>query len=368
MSTKKDKFNHKDHLYMNLALNLARERIGLTGENPSVGCVIVKNDEVISFGQTGFNGRPHAEHNAIKSCKKNLNGSKIYVSLEPCSHYGKTLPCSDIIIGSKIKEVIFSIIDPDLRTKSKSFKIFKKKKIKVKSGLMEKEAKKIYKSYIYNKNKKLPFVTGKLAISIDKFIYSKRQKKITNKYSDSISHLLRYRNDSILITSKTLNIDNPKLNCRIEGLLDYSPKRIILDRNLSIKKDSYIFKTSNNNNTIIFHNKSPRKKVNLLHKKRVKLIKIKTNNNNFFNLKLVLKKIYSLGCRNLLVEGGKTLTNSFLKHKIFNQFYLFQSSKKLGKKAKLNVYSELNQLTFKYKKKSKINSFTGDDIVYLYSK
>ena len=118
MSTKKDKFNHKDHFYMNLALNLARERLGLTGENPSVGCVIVKNDEVISFGQTGVNGRPHAEYNAIKSCKENLKGSKIYVTLEPCTHYGKTSPCTNIIIRSKIKEVIFSIIDPDIRTKS----------------------------------------------------------------------------------------------------------------------------------------------------------------------------------------------------------------------------------------------------------
>jgi len=263
MSTKKDKFNRKDHFYMNLALNLARERLGLTGENPSVGCVIVKNDEVISFGQTGLNGIPHAEYNAIKSCKKNLKGSKIYVSLEPCTHYGKTPPCSDIIIRSKIKEVIFSIIDPDIITKSKSFKIFKKKRIKVKLGLLHNEAKKIYKPYIYNKSKKMPFVTGKLAISKDKFIYSKKQKKITNKYSDGISHLLRYRNDSILISNKTLNIDNPKLNCRIQGLSHYSPKRIILDRNLSIKRKSYIFQTSTKKNTIIIYNKGPLKKINL---------------------------------------------------------------------------------------------------------
>ena len=368
MSTKKNKFNHKDHIYMNLALSLARDRLGLTGENPSVGCVIVKNDEVISFGQTGFNGRPHAEYNAIKSCKENLKGSKIYVSLEPCTHYGKTLPCSDIIIRSKIKEVIFSIIDSDIRTKSKSFKIFKSKKIKVKFGLLQNEAKKIYKSYTYSKNKNLPFVTGKLAVSKDKFIYSRNQKKITNEHSNSISHLLRYRNDSILISSRTLNIDNPRLDCRIKGLSHYSPKRIILDRNLLIKKKSFIFRTSNKKNTIIFYNKGPLKKINLLKKKGVKLIKSKIDKNNFFNLKLILNKIYSFGCRNLLVEGGKTLTTSFLKDKIFNQFYLFKSLNKLGKKAKLNVYSELNLLSFKYKKKSKINSFTGDDIIYLYLK
>ena len=92
MSTKKNKFNHKDHYYMNLAFNLARDKAGLTGSNPPVGCVIVKNDEVISIGQTGKNGRPHAEYNAIKSCKENLKGSKMYISLEPCTHYGKTSP------------------------------------------------------------------------------------------------------------------------------------------------------------------------------------------------------------------------------------------------------------------------------------
>ena len=245
MSTRKDKFNQRDRFFMNLAFNLARDRSGLTGENPSVGCVIVKNDEVISLGQTGINGRPHAEYNAIKSSKCNLKGSKLYVTLEPCTHYGKTPPCSNFIIKSKIKEVIFSIIDVDKRTKSKSFKVFKDKNIKVKSGLLKNEANKIYKSYIYNKNKKLPFVTGKLAVSKDNFIFSKNKKRITNHHSDNITQLLRYKNDTILISSKTLNIDNPKLNSRISGLFKYSPRRVILDKNLSTKKTSYIFKTSN---------------------------------------------------------------------------------------------------------------------------
>ena len=368
MSTKKSKFNHKDKLFMRLALNLASDRIGLTGENPSVGCVIVKNNQVISTGQTGINGRPHAEHNAIKACKENLNGSKIYVSLEPCTHFGKTPPCSSLIINSKIKEVIFSIEDVDIRTKSKSFKIFQTKKIKVKYGLLKNDAKKIYKSYIYNKKKKLPFVTGKIAVSKDNYIYSKKRKKITNEYSNGITHLLRFRNDSILISSKTLNTDNPKLNCRILGLSDYSPKRIILDKNLSIKKKSYVFQSATKKNTIIFYNKASQNKINQLIKKGIKLIKLTTDKNNFFDLKLVLKKIYFHGCRNLLVEGGKTLTSSFLEHRLFDQFYLFKSPDKLGKSAKLNISRQLNQLSFKYKKKSKLNAFTGKDMVYLYLK
>tara|TARA_B100000780_G_scaffold131858_1_gene92450 strand:- start:2234 stop:2539 length:306 start_codon:yes stop_codon:yes gene_type:complete len=101
MSTKKDKFSKKDIKYMELALNLARARDGLTGVNPSVGCVIVRNDEIISIGQTGYNGRPHAETNAIKDCNESLEGSKMYITLEPCNHYGKTPPCTTLIIKKK---------------------------------------------------------------------------------------------------------------------------------------------------------------------------------------------------------------------------------------------------------------------------
>jgi len=128
MSTKKDKFTSKDKKYMKLAINLARSRRGLTGDNPSVGCVIVKNDKIISIGQTGYNGRPHAEYNAIKNSFQNLIGSKLYVTLEPCNHYGKTAPCTKNIIKSGISEVYYSIDDIDKKVKGKSLKILSKKK------------------------------------------------------------------------------------------------------------------------------------------------------------------------------------------------------------------------------------------------
>ena len=334
-----------------------------------VGCVIVFENTIIGEGYTSPYGGAHAEVNAIQSVADSrvLEKSTLYVTLEPCAHYGKTPPCSNFIIKSRIKEVIFPIIDVDKRTQSKSFKVFKEKNIKVKSGLLKNEANKIYKSYIYNKNKKLPFVTGKLAVSKDNFIFSRNKKRITNHYSDNITQLLRYKNDSILISSKTLNIDNPKLNCRIRGLSKHSPRRVILDKNLSTKQTSYIFRTSNGKNTIIIYNNGTKKKINQFKKNGVKLIKLVNKNNGFFDLKLILNKIYLLGCRNLLVEGGKTLTNSFLKANLFNQFFLFQSDSNLGKNAKLNVASQLRQLSFKYKTKCKLNSFTGNDIIYLYS-
>ncbi len=368
MSTKKDKLNQKDYYYMKLAFKLAEDNYGLTGENPSVGCVIVKNDKVISTGKTGINGKPHAEFNAIKSSKEALKDSKMYVSLEPCTHYGKTPPCSKLIIKSKIKEVIFSIIDIDERTAFKSFKIFKKHNIKVKSGILKNEGKIFYKSYLFNKIKKLPFVTGKLAVSKDHFILSSKKKRITNEYSDNITQLLRYRNDSILISSKTLNLDNPKLNCRLQGLSSFSPKRFIIDRKLSINNNSFICSTANTRNTIIFYNNGLKSKINQLSKKGIKLIKLPIDKRNFFDLKLILSKIYSLGCRNLLVEGGKNLTKSFLSNKLFNQFYLFKSSTKFGSSGKLKVTGELRLLNYIFKNSEKINTYTDKDIIKLYSK
>ena len=128
MSTKKDKFSFKDKFYMELALDLARAREGHTGTNPSVGCIIVKNDEIVSIGQTSFSGRPHAETNAIRNTSEDLEGSKMYVTLEPCSHHGVTPPCTSSIIKSKISEVIYAVIDIDKRVKGKTFRILKLKK------------------------------------------------------------------------------------------------------------------------------------------------------------------------------------------------------------------------------------------------
>ena len=144
MSSKKDKSNKLDKYFMSIAMNLANERIGLTGLNPSVGCVIVKKDKIISIGQTGYGGRPHAEHNAILNCFENPKGSKMYITLEPCNHYGKTPPCTKNIIKNQIREVYYPIEDIDLKVKGKSSLILENSNIKVKKGLLRKEALNLY--------------------------------------------------------------------------------------------------------------------------------------------------------------------------------------------------------------------------------
>ena len=366
MSTKKDKFTSKDKFYMEIALDLARSRHGLTGSNPSVGCIIVKNDKIISVGQTSFNGRPHAEYNAIKNCYDSLDGSKMYVTLEPCCHHGLTPPCTDMIIKSNISEVIYAVTDIDKRVRNKSFKILNSNKINVKKGLLKDKIENFYYPYFLNRKKKLPFVTGKIAISKNNIIYSKIKKKITNTYSDKFSHLLRYQNDSLMITYKTLNKDNPRLNCRLKGLENFSPKRIILDNKLNSNINSYIIKTSNNKNTLIFYNKANKSKISKFKKKGIILIKSKIDRNKKFNIKEVLKKLYNYGCRNLLVEGGNKLTNSLIKNKIFNKFYLFKSPIYLSKNSEYLKFEGLSALNRKYKKRINLNLSLRKDIITLY--
>jgi len=368
MSTKKDKFSKKDKKYMSLALILASARHGLTGENPSVGCIIVKNDEIISIGQTGYHGRPHAEFNAIKNSNEILGDSTMYVTLEPCNHYGQTPPCTNEIIKNRISKVIYSLEDVDKKVKGKSLKILKSKKLIVKKGLLKKEINDFYKPYFFNRKNKMPYVTGKIAISKNNLIYSKGTKRITDIYSDKFTHFLRYKNDSLLISYKTLNKDNPKLDCRLEGLHKFSPKRIILDNNLEMNTSSYIFRTANKDNTVVFYKKGDKSKISIFKKKGIKLIKSNLSKNDNFDFKLILKKLYALGCRNLLVEGGNDLTKSILKKKLFNQFYLFKSPKLLSKLVPYKDFSSFKDLSQKYRRKSKINTQLGKDSITLYKK
>ena len=368
MSTRKDKFSKKDKKYMSLALALASVRHGLTGENPSVGCVIVKNNEIISIGQTGYNGRPHAEYNAIKNSNEILDGSTMYVTLEPCNHYGKTPPCTKEIIKNKIKEIIYSVEDIDKKVKGKSFKILRSKNIIVKKGLLSKEINSFYEPYSFNRKNKIPFVTGKIAVSKNDLIYSKGTKQITDIHSDKLTHFLRYKNDSLMISYKTLNKDNPKLNCRLHDMHKFSPKRIILDNNLEMNINSYIFRTANKDNTVIFYNKADKTKVSIFKKKGIQLIKSGLLKNRNFDINLILKKLYILGCRNLLVEGGNDLTRSFIKKRLFNHFYLFKSLKSLSKLVAYKDFNCFKDLTQKYKNKNKISTKLGKDLITLYKK
>ncbi len=365
MSLKKDKFNSFDKKNMRFAINLAINHKGLTGTNPSVGCVIVKNKKIISYGVTNINGRPHAETIALSNCQNNSSNSSIYITVEPCSHYGKTPPCTNAIIKSKAKKVYYSIDDPDLRSFNNSKKILNSKKIITKSGLLKSETRKFYKNYEYIRKNKMPYITGKLACSSNYYIL-KNNKPITNDHSRQVSHLLRYQNQGILTSYKTINSDNPKLNCRIKGLEKYSPTRLIIDKDLKVKIKSFLVNSSRNNNTIIFHSSYKKKKITYLKKKKIKLIYVDLDNYGKMNLKLIFKKIYQKGIHNILVECGKKLTISILKENLFNEFYLFKSNNKLINNNRINVKYINKNLKIIFKNKNYINTYLDKDSLIHY--
>ena len=256
------------NFFSNLAFNLAERHIGKTGTNPSVGCVVVKNNSVISTGITSINGRPHAEFNALN---KNINfkNSEMYLTLEPCTHYGKTPPCIDLIKRKKIKQVYYCYNDPDQRTFKKAKKILKKKikKIKISSKNLD-----FYKSYYLDKIKKKSLIDAKIAFSKDNFTINRKSKWITNLRSRKIVHLIRSKYDCIISTSKTINKDNSLLNCRLDGLNNYKPDLIIIDRNLKLKKKLKLFNIIDRRKTYIVTTSKNAKKISFFKKKKITLM------------------------------------------------------------------------------------------------
>jgi len=344
MSTNQNKIQ-QDKFFMNLAFNQAKVNLGNTKDNPSVGCVITKENLLISAGFTGVNGRPHAEFDTIRNSRTKLNNCNLYVTLEPCSHYGKTPPCVNKIIKNRFKKVYFSIRDPDIRSFNKSISKFKKSKIETNVGILSKEIKDFYKSYILSKKYKLPFVTCKLAVSKDFYTINKNKEWITNKYSRGRVHLMRSNHDSIMTSSKTVKIDNPYLNCRINGLDKTSPTRIILDNSLKLSIKSNVIKKHFKQRTIIFHNKNDKKKIKLFRRLGVKTYRISLDKQGNLDLKKVLLKAHMLGFSRILLESGLELTKSFLKKNLINDLKIFISNKTLNKKGDGNFKRYFKILT-----------------------
>ena len=343
MSIKKNNIS-KHSFFLKLALVQAKKKLGNTKENPSVGCIIVKKNNIISAGSTSFNGRPHAENNAISFAKRNINGSDIYITLEPCAHYGKTSPCVDTIIKHGIKRVYFSIKDPDIRSYNKSSILFKKKGVTVKHGINFSKINYFYRSYFKYKKEKLPFVTAKIAISKDYYTINKKRGWITNNFSRSRVHLLRSMHDCIVTSSKTIIKDNSNLTCRILGLENESPTRVILDKKLSIPVNSNVFKNTRIRHTIIFYNKFNKKKFDKLKKLGVKLFKSPLFKDGNLNLKSILYKVKVLGFSRIFLESGLKLTTNFLANNLVDDFYLFISNKKLGKNGANNIKKYIKSL------------------------
>ena len=324
--------NHK--FFLNLAFQIAEKNLGRTGQNPSVGSIVVKNKTVISSGVTSINGRPHAEFNALNKVK-NTSGATLYTSLEPCVHKGKTPPCTNIIIKKKIKSVFFGHEDVDLRTFKKAKKILHTKGIRAKL-IKSKKYSDFYRSYLINKKLKTPFISAKIAISKDYFTISKKEKWITNSFSRKITHLIRSKHDGLISTSKSINYDNALLNCRIEGLNKHKPDLFIIDLNLKLKKNLLLNKILKKRKTYLITYKINSKNAQRYIKKGYKIIFIDSLvNRNDFNF--LLEKIYKMGYSRILIEAGLTFLNTLIKNRLINDLYIFKTNFNLNKKGKNNA-------------------------------
>ena len=355
-----------DESYIQLTIEIAKKGEGSVSPNPLVGCVIIKENRIIGAGYHQKFGEDHAEINAINSSAESLEGSTLYVNLEPCSHFGKTPPCVDRIIKEKIKRVVIGTLDINPLVSGNGVKALKKAGIEVKVGVLEKECIELNKFFFKFITNKLPYVTLKAAQTLDGMIADK------NNYSEWISsnesrkyvHWLRARYDAVLIGSETARIDNPKLTVRmVEGR---NPYRVVLDSNLKLKSDLNLFKINSDNKTIVItseKNKSKLKKINKLEKLGVKVLFVKSDAQGRMQLKSVLKEIAKLQISSILVEGGSKIYSSFLKQKLFDDIFLFVSPKILGNG--LKTFSELksNKLSDAAKLTIRRTQKIGDDLL-----
>jgi diaminohydroxyphosphoribosylaminopyrimidine deaminase/5-amino-6-(5-phosphoribosylamino)uracil reductase len=269
-------------IYMKAALNLAARGIGNTGSNPTVGCVVVKDGVIIAEGRTAKGGRPHAESLALGKAGKRTKGATIYVTLEPCSHHGKTPPCAEAIIKAKPAEIVVACLDPDKRINGHGIKMLMEAGIKVTLGIGEKKTQEINRGFFKRIKTGMPFVTLKAAISADGK-YAKGTGKpvfITGDIARKFVHLLRSRNDVLITGTGTIKADNPQLNVRLNGMEDTSPQVVVLSKADLIK---------------------------------------------------TLQNLAQNGINNVLIEAGPTLASAFIAAGLVDELIIIESPKILGK-------------------------------------
>jgi diaminohydroxyphosphoribosylaminopyrimidine deaminase/5-amino-6-(5-phosphoribosylamino)uracil reductase len=355
-----------DETYIQLTLEIAKRGSGFVSPNPMVGCVITKNNKIIGAGYHQKFGENHAEVNAINSAVESLEGSTLYVNLEPCSHYGHTPPCVDKIIESKIKRVVIGTLDVNPLVSGNGVKKLKRAGIEVKVGVLEKECTELNKFFFKYITKKIPYVTLKIAQTLDGKIadQSNYSHWVTSADSRKMVHSFRAQYDSVLIGRRTAEIDNPLLTVRLtEGR---NPWRVVLDSGLKLNTELRLFNQNSDGKTILVTSKeslTKKNKIEKLSELGVRIIFVKQNGNGKLNLKNVLKELAILEITSVLVEGGAEVFSSFLRQNLFDDILLFISPKLLGSGISAFNSIKINDLKKAYKLKIKHSDTVGEDIL-----
>lgn len=315
--------------YMLRAIELAKLGAGYVSPNPLVGAVIVKNGKIIGEGWHQRYGDNHAEVNAFNNATDNTEGAEMYVTLEPCSHYGHTPPCAKAIIEHKIKKVYVGLKDPNPKVSGKGINMLRAAGIEVIEDFLEDKCREVNQIFLKYITTGMPYVVMKYAMTLDGKISTSTgdSKWISNKFSRNIVHSLRNDLNGILIGINTVLKDNPQLTCRLDNGID--PIRIIVDSNLKIPENARVLK--DNNCIIATTERADKYKFEKLVNKGIKII----NCGNEIKLKPLMKTLGDMKIDSILLEGGGTLNYSALSENIVDKVISFIAPKIIGGKLAL---------------------------------
>ena len=323
-----------DERYMKMAVELAKNAIGRTSPNPMVGAVIVKAGRVVGCGWHRKAGTPHAEVHALNAAGELAEGATLYVSLEPCSHYGRTPPCCDAVIKSGIKRVVVAMTDTNPKVSGRGIKKMRDAGIEVKVGVLEDEAAQLNEVFFKWIEKRLPFITIKSAMTLDGKIAtaSGQSKWITNEKSREYGHHLRDINDGILVGINTILADNPSLTTRLveDGR---NPIRIVVDSSGKIPLDAAVLNDGSAPTIIAVTSKAPQAKIDALTAKNAQVLCISSDKDGHVCLPDLFKELAQKDICSILAEGGAELIGSIIKEHLADKAYFFIAPKLVGGKA-----------------------------------
>ncbi|MBU5345437.1 bifunctional diaminohydroxyphosphoribosylaminopyrimidine deaminase/5-amino-6-(5-phosphoribosylamino)uracil reductase RibD [Paenibacillus lautus] len=318
-----------DEFYMSLALDLAERAQGQTGINPVVGCVVVKDGALAGVGTHLERGAPHAEVHALNMAGSKAAGSTVYVTLEPCSHYGTTPPCSERLIAEGVQRVVVACEDPNPLVAGNGIQMLRAAGIRVETGVLKERALRLNETFIKFITTGQPFVTLKTASTLDGKIASKTgdSKWISNEESRELVHTLRHRHQGIMVGVSTVIADNPSLTTRL-GVEGLHPVRIIVDSSLRIPLDSHVVTDGLAPTWILTTEQADEKKRSVLEEQGVQVIPCGPGPR--VDLKAALVKLGQKGIASILLEGGGTLNGSMLEQKLVDRLIQFIAPKIVG--------------------------------------
>lgn len=338
MNRKNGDFLSYDEKYMRLAMQLAGNAIGRTSPNPLVGAVIVKDNRVVGCGWHRKAGTPHAEVHALNQARELAQGADVYVTLEPCAHYGKTPPCAKALVEAKVKNVYGGLLDVNPKVAGKGFKILEDAGIHVEYGFLQDELRKQNEVFFKWIEHKKPFIVLKAAMTLDGKIATAtgQSKWITNETSRAYGYKLRDIYDGIMVGINTVIEDNPMLTARVDG--GKNPIRIVVDSSLKIDINANVVQDKSAKTIIATTDKADKDKILKLQAQDVDVIVVDKDKNDKVDIEKLLDILGQQNICSILVEGGATLSGSFVAKKLVDKVYFFIAPKIIGgKEAKTPV-------------------------------